>query len=142
LKPQVIPAHAFEDQRGKVVFSNEFDLRPVRRFYYLIHPDTTVLRAWQGHKVEQKWFTCVKGCFIVNIIQPNDWTRPSGSESIEAIQLSADNPFILHLPGGYVTGIKASVPNSILFIYSDVDLETSKTDDFRFVQDTWNFKDY
>ncbi len=47
------------DERGTLTFFNNFDMSPVKRFYVIDHPDTTIVRAWQGHKVEQKWFYVV-----------------------------------------------------------------------------------
>ncbi len=137
---QIINGNFFEDHRGKVVFVNDFDMGPVRRFYYLKHPESHLLRAWQGHKQEQKWFICISGSFTLNYVRPGDWLRPSGQERVESVVLLSDQPRILHIPGGHATGIQSNVPNAILLIYSDMDLEGSKLDDYRFDVSTWAFQ--
>ena len=69
LKPNIIEGGLFKDERGELRFVNEFDLSEVVRFYQITHPSTAVVRAWQGHEKEQKWFYCLSGSFIINLIQ-------------------------------------------------------------------------
>jgi dTDP-4-dehydrorhamnose 3,5-epimerase-like enzyme len=121
-----------------VGFVNDCDLSQVVRMYRLTHVDTEVFRGWQGHKVEQKWFHCADGAFEVSVVKPNDWQKPSGQEIIDRYVLEADEPVVLHVPGGYVTGIQALTPESTLMIFSDMSVTDSKLDDFRFDQSTWD----
>lgn len=64
---QLIQGGVFEDNRGKFIFANDFDLTPIQRLYHIHHPDTEVVRAWQGHKVESKWFHCIKSSFDIKL---------------------------------------------------------------------------
>jgi dTDP-4-dehydrorhamnose 3,5-epimerase-like enzyme len=137
---QITKGGFHEDHRGKVSFVNNFDMTLVRRFYQINHPHTDIIRAWQGHQKESKWFYCVEGSFAINYVQPNNLLITNGDENVECIELSSTNPKILHIPSGFVTGIKATVPNSILLIYSDFTVSESKADDFRFDINTWKFK--
>jgi dTDP-4-dehydrorhamnose 3,5-epimerase len=129
-----------QDNRGIVSFVNSFDLTPIKRFYQIKHQTTNIIRAWQGHQKESKWFYCVEGNFIINYAKPDSWINPSGLESVSSQILEATNPHVLHIPPQYVTGIKANLPNSILIVYSDFTLLESQTDDFRFDINTWSFK--
>jgi dTDP-4-dehydrorhamnose 3,5-epimerase-like enzyme len=129
-----------EDQRGRVSFVNDFDMTLIKRFYQINHPDTNIIRAWQGHKKESKWFYCVEGSFIINYIKPEFWFNIKGDETVERIELSNSNPQVLQVPYGFITGIKANIPNSILLVYSDFTLSESKLDDLRFDLNTWSFK--
>lgn len=121
------------DKRGTLFYFNDFDLTMIRRFYRIDHPDTKIFRAWQGHKVEQKWFYCTKGIFEIKIIEINNWENPNLNKNIEQFVLEADKPMILHIPGGYVNGFRALVDDSSLVVYSDKTLEESKNDDYRFL---------
>ena len=56
------------DKRGSVAYVNDFDLTEVKRFYKITHSSIETLRAWQGHKREQKWFSCTKGAFVIFLI--------------------------------------------------------------------------
>ena len=51
-----------KDERGTVRFVNDFDMSQVVRMY-CIEPKLGVIRAWQGQKVETKWFYAAKGSF-------------------------------------------------------------------------------
>lgn len=132
---QLIQGGVFEDNRGKVVFANDFDLTPIQRLYHIHHPDTEVVRAWQGHKVESKWFHCIKGSFDIKLAAIDDWQTPSKDLEINSVQLSTDNSQVLFIPGGYANGFKALTPDSILMVFSNMDVPASKADDYRFDKD-------
>jgi len=76
-QPQIIQGNIHEDERGKLFYANEFDLSDVKRYYIIEHPDTKVIRAWQAHKKEQKWFQVISGSFLVAVVQPDNWEKPS-----------------------------------------------------------------
>jgi dTDP-4-dehydrorhamnose 3,5-epimerase-like enzyme len=137
---QITKGGFHEDQRGRVSFVNDFDMTLIKRFYQINHPNTDVIRAWQGHQTESKWFYCVEGSFTINYIQPKNWTNTNDAEKVERIEICHSNPMVLQVPYGFVTGIKANIPNSILIVYSDFTLSESKLDDFRFDLHTWSFK--
>ncbi|SIS84360.1 hypothetical protein [Belliella pelovolcani] len=55
----------FIDERGKLVAFNDFSLEKVNRMYQIEHSDTTVIRAWLGHKIENNWFYVIQGAFTI-----------------------------------------------------------------------------
>ena len=120
------------DDRGTLHYFNEFDMSAIKRFYRIDHPDTKVVRAWQGHKIEQKWIYCAKGSFNVELIKIENWDNPRLDENIESYILQASNPVLLHIPGGYVNGFSALEEDSSLIVFSDKTLEESGEDDYRF----------
>ena len=77
MKPELIKGGEFIDHRGKISYFNNFDLTPIKRMYNLVHPDISVVRAWQGHEKEQKWFYIAKGSFEIVLIEPDNWESPS-----------------------------------------------------------------
>lgn len=125
------------DQRGTVRFANDFNFDGIKRFYSITHPDTTIIRAWQGHKLETKYFYVTKGSFLVNWIAIDNWVQPSKDLVINTYTLTDTQSEILIIPSGHVNGFKALEPNSTLIIFSDKELEESKLDDYRFPFDYW-----
>jgi hypothetical protein len=49
----------------------------VKRLYTIQNIDTVFIKSWQGHKVEQRWFSVVQGSFKIILIAIDDWVRPS-----------------------------------------------------------------
>lgn len=136
---QSIFGNIHTDARGQVCFINDFDMAPIKRVYQIKHTNLDLVRAWQGHQKESKWFYCPKGSYTINCVQPDSWDNPSGSEIVYSFTLSQEQPQILCVPYGFATGIKANLPDSILLIYSDLSLKESINDDFRFPLSTWKF---
>ncbi len=136
-KPTVIHGVEHEDARGKLTFFNDFDMKDVKRFYVIEHPDTEIVRAWQGHKIEQKWFYVLAGSFKVVIVQPDDWMDPSDSLQMQEFILQSEGNEILHVPGGFANGFKALMPQSKMMVFSDCTVAESSHDNFRFDANKW-----
>lgn len=134
--PDLISGNVHEDARGKVYFNNLADMSPIRRLYFIENADTDVVRAWQAHKVEQKWFQVIQGKMEISLINVN-WENPSDSPPAFKYVLDASKSEILHVPGGYASGFRALEKNSKIMVCSDFSLEESKEDDFRFPLDQW-----
>ena len=137
MNPTIIQGGLFNDERGSLAFVNDFDLQPIRRFYTITHHNTAVVRAWQGHQKEAKWFYCSNGSFQILSVKIDDWENPSRDLEVISFRLSENNPRILAVPPGYASGFKATEKDSTLIVYSDKDLEASKNDDFRFDKNLW-----
>ena len=125
------------DERGTLSFFNDFDMAPVKRFYVIEHPDTTIVRAWQAHKVEQKWFYVITGSFKINVVKPDNWEKPSEDLVVKEFILESGANQVLHIPGGCANGFKALEPHSKLIVFSDVSLADAGKDDFRFDESLW-----
>ena len=138
--PKLIVGNVFSDARGNVFFNNEFDMLQIRRVYFIEHPDVSVIRAWQAHRFEQKWFQAVSGKFEVSLVKIDDWDNPSDKLPIIEFMLEAEKSEVLHIPEGYATGFKATESFSKLMVMSDFTLEESKNDDYRFPVGKWKFE--
>ncbi|NLF43822.1 MAG: hypothetical protein GX587_14100 [Bacteroidales bacterium] len=136
----IISGNKHEDKRGTVRFINDFQFEGVKRFYSINHSSTEIIRAWQGHKVETKWFFVAKGSFLFNWIKLDNWETPSRELVIQSKLLADSKSEILMIEGGHVTGLKATKPDSVLIVFSDKTLEESKEDDYRFHLDYWQFQ--
>ena len=106
--------------------------------YHIHQIDMDVIRAWQGHRIEQKWFHCIKGAFKIQFVEIDNWDSPSQNCEIHSMELSEEKCQVLHVPGGYANGFKALKANSILMVFSNQTINEAKNDDFRFDNNYWN----
>jgi dTDP-4-dehydrorhamnose 3,5-epimerase len=134
---QLISGNIFQDERGSLSFLNDFSLKPIVRLYEIAPISTNIIRAWQGHKKESKWFYCSQGSFVINLVKLDDFKNPSNDLEVHEIHLKSENPQVLFIPGGYANGFKSTSENSKLMVFSDFDLEASKKDDYRYEQNKW-----
>lgn len=128
--PTLLQGNIHRDVRGEIRFVNAFDMKSVVRMYTIV-PAMGVIRAWQGHRIEAKWFSVLYGEVEVSIIPVLGWEVPFEVGVPYNYALSSANPQVLHIPGGYLNGFRSLKPNSILQVYSDVSLEVSSEDDYR-----------
>ena len=135
--PQLIQGDTFVDERGTLAFVNAFDMDEVQRMYTITHPHTHIVRAWQGHKKETKYFKCIAGRFLIALVKIDDWEQPSQDLMVETFVLDAIKPQILQVPKGYANGFKALDAGSQLLVFSDHTLEAAQGDQFRFSSDFW-----
>lgn len=135
--PCIIKGGAFVDPRGSMRFVNDFRFGDVKRFYFIKHPDTSVVRAWQGHQFEKKYFYPISGSFVVAWVKIDDFLNPSKDLIPEFHILSSQNSEIVSVPKGYANGLKALEPNSELMIFSDMKLEESVNEKIRFPANWW-----
>ena len=136
-KPTLHTGGVFTDSRGILKYINEEEPGYYRRFYLITHPDIKVIRAWQGHRKEEKAFYVISGSFIIAVIHPKNFDAPTDDEKPEFFSLTSENNHFLRVPGGCYTGIKAFTPGSMLLVLSSFNLAGSKADDFRKPADKW-----
>jgi dTDP-4-dehydrorhamnose 3,5-epimerase len=133
----VIQGGNYEDARGKLIFFNDFDMKDVRRFYVIEHPDSSIVRAWQGHKKEEKWFYVIKGSFKVVLIKPDHWESPSPDLKSKEFILKAEESQVLYIPGNFANGLKALEPESRMIVFSSLTVDESSKDNYRFDKGMW-----
>ena len=134
---QLIEGGTHTDDRGTIAFINDFDLTKVVRLYRITHPNTDIVRAWQGHQKESKWFHCYDGSFEMNLIKIDDWTTPSLDLKVERHVLKGGESGVLYVPPGYASGFRALEDNSSIMVFSDFTVPESTNDDFRFEKNYW-----
>lgn len=136
-KPQLITGGIAVDDRGSLRFVNEFAFAGVKRFYQVSNFSTDTVRAWHGHKKEQKWVYVAKGSAIVAAVEFDDDVKPSPDKVVHRFVLSDKNPGILAIPAGYANGFRPLEPETTIIFFSSSRLEDAKGDDFRFPHDYW-----
>ena len=138
LSPYIIKGGSYTDERGGLEFYNDFDMSQIKRVYFTTHFDTEVIRAWQGHTIESRWFCSVKGSFQVKLIEIDNWKNPSDELKVLEYTLTAEKQEILYIPKGYVNGFKALKNNSKLMIMSDYGFNEIENDEIRFDKNKWS----
>ena len=134
IQPKIIIGNHYTDERGSLTFNNNFKLSLVKRVYTIANESLEFIRAWQGHKIEQRWFSAISGSFIVKIIQIDNWQNPDKKLQATEFVLKSENFDILHIPAGYVTSIQALKEYSKLLIFANFELDEIK-DTYRFPSD-------
>lgn len=126
-----IKGSVFEDARGKLSYNNTFNASEIKRIYTLEHTTPTVIRGWQGHKVEQRWFSVMKGSFEIQVIEIDNWDAPSKILKPNIFKISDKSLDFLQVPSGCITRIQALEKNSKLLVFADY-LIGEIQDEYRF----------
>jgi dTDP-4-dehydrorhamnose 3,5-epimerase-like enzyme len=135
--PIIIQGEVHDDDRGSLQYFNDLDMTHIRRMYSIEIPNTTIVRAWQGHKLESKWFYVSAGKFKIVLVKPDNWVRPSMNLNVDEFILEAKNNQVLFVPSGYVNGFKALSSDSKLIVFSNTTLQESIDDNYRFDKALW-----
>jgi len=133
----VIQGDIFTDHRGKICSLNNFRFGDVQRFYFIHHPDKSIVRGWHGHQFEKKWFYCVKGSFTLAFVKPDNWENPSNDLNVEFFNLSENNSKIVCVPEGYANCVKAGENDAILLVFSEKTLPEAYGDSWRYDCNLW-----
>lgn len=131
MNPKIIKGCSHSDARGTLIFNNAFNAFEVKRIYFISNEVIDFVRGWQGHKIEQRWFSPIQGSFIICTRLVDHWETPSKSLSAQSFTLRAGTFDVLHVPKGYITTIQALEQNSKLIAMSDY-LLGEVNDEFRF----------
>ena len=129
--PTLIKGMNYKDKRGILSFNNDFDMSSIKRIYSIKNVNTSFVRAWQGHAIERRWFSVVKGSFEIKLIKIDNWENPTKSLEVFSRIINDENFDVLCVPGGYVSSIQALEENSKLLLMSDYRLGDIE-DEYRF----------
>ena len=135
--PKIIKGNSFTDIRGTINFNNSFDASQIKRMYIIQNSSVNFIRGWQGHKVEQRWFSAVQGEFEIHLIEVDNWETPSKDLQSIKYNLSSDKMNILHVPPGFVSSIRSKGPAYKLLAMSNYGIEEIK-DEYKYEKDYFN----
>ena len=130
-KNMIFEGSRYEDNRGVIAYNNEFDFSRIQRLYTIENHTTEFIRGWQGHKIEQRWFACIKGSFEISVIEVDDFMQPAKDLTIQKYILSDDVLTYLHIPAGCITAIQSKFKGSKLLVLADYKLGEIN-DEYRF----------
>ena len=134
MKPNLISGNCHQDERGQLFYNNDFDTTCIKRMYVIENHSVDFVRAWQGHKAEQRWFSAVQGRFKIQLIAIDNWDTPSENLPRIEYHLHSEKLDILHIPAGYISSIQALEKKSKLVVMSDYHLG-ELNDEFRYPTD-------
>ncbi len=137
-KPKMLAGQLAVDDRGEVGFVNEFDLSRIRRFYTVTNHRKGFVRAFHGHRAEEKYVTAVTGAVLVACVAVDDWQNPSRDLPVHRFVLSEKSPAVLHIPAGYANGFMSLTDGAKVIFFSTATVEESRRDDFRFDARLWD----
>ncbi|WP_300672944.1 WxcM-like domain-containing protein [Soonwooa sp.] len=132
----LIQGNEFIDHRGKLRFNNDLDLSEVKRMYVIENQDTNVVRAWQAHKIEKRWFVAVEGQFEIKLIELDDFNSPSDNLEVVKFTLKAETMDCLCIQPGYATSIHALCDNAKLVVFANYRLGEID-DNYKFDSQKW-----
>lgn len=132
-KMKIINGGIAKDDRGEIRFVNDFDMSLIKRFYIIKNADIELVRGWRAHRIEQRWFYVLSGCFEMDLVQIDDWKSPSKDLAVKKVVLCAKDMQVVHIPVGYGTAFKALEAGSELLVYADYGIENASLDDY-----TWS----
>ena len=130
----IVSGDLVTDDRGTVRFVNDFDFKNVKRFYQVNNHRRGFIRAWHGHKHEDKYVYVSSGTALVGVVNLE-------TEEIDKFVLSANKPRILWVPKNSANGFMTLEEDTTVLFFSSKTLEESKDDDIRFPYDKWDIWD-
>ncbi|ASK30374.1 sugar epimerase [Chryseobacterium sp. T16E-39] len=130
----ILKGNRHEDLRGIITYNNEFDASLIKRIYTIENHSTEFVRGWQGHKIEQRWFACMKGQFEISVIVVDDFEHPSKDLKISKYILSSETLTYLHINAGCLTAIQSLEEGSKLLVLADYGVGEIE-DEYRFELD-------
>ena len=140
-EPKVIAGGIAVDDRGKLLFHNEFSFADVKRFYVVANHRAGFVRAWHAHRREAKFVTVVRGAAVVGTVPITNWENPDRATQPFRCVISADRPSTLSIPVGYANGFMNLTEDTTLIFFSTSTLTESQGDDYRYdarYWDIWN----
>ena len=129
--PHIVQGDLAVDERGTVRFVNDFNFENVKRFYQVENHYAGFIRAWHGHKEEDKYVYVAHGSALVGAVDMQ-------TEYIQTFVLSDKKPRILWIPKNHANGFMTLEENTIVFFFSSSTIEETRDDDIRFPFDKWD----
>jgi len=77
MEPILYQRSSNSDHRGTVSFTNELDLNKAVRTYKVTNKQIKTVRAWHGHKLEEKWIIVEEGEFLVCAVEIDNFQNPN-----------------------------------------------------------------
>ncbi|AOW08151.1 WxcM-like domain-containing protein [Flavobacterium gilvum] len=131
MNPKLISGNRYSDQRGTLLYNNNFDASLIKRIYIIENEKLELIRGWQGHQIEQRWFSAVIGRFEIQLIKIDNWEKPSKDLEVFTYLIDSEELNVLYVPNGYISSIQSLELNSKLLVMADYLLGENK-DEYRF----------
>ncbi len=135
--PKITKGNSYSDSRGTLFFNNDFDISAIKRVYVIENQSVNFLRAWQGHKIEKRWFSAIVGSFKIELIEIDNWDNASKNLERYSFIITSEKLDVIHVPNGYVSSIQSLEEGSKLLVFADY-LTGEANDEYRFDSNYFN----
>lgn len=129
--PTLLKGNIHLDKRGSLIYNNSFNASVIKRIYFIENINSKVIRGWQGHKIEQRWFNAIRGSFRIKLIKIDDWESPSVNLIADEFLLESKTLDVLHVPKGYISSIQGIEEDAKLLVMADY-MAGEIADEYRF----------
>jgi dTDP-4-dehydrorhamnose 3,5-epimerase-like enzyme len=139
--PEIIKGGQFVDDRGILSFVDAVPFENIKRVYIVKNFSVDTVRAFHGHKIEEKFVLVISGSAILLAAK----MVGDSLQGVTRYVLSDRNPQVLHIPAGYANGFRALEPDTKVMFFSTSTITQAATDDYRFAynlfgEDVWKVK--
>lgn len=131
MEPKLINGNCHSDQRGTLFYNNDFDASLIKRIYIIENESPQFIRGWQGHQIEQRWFSVASGKFKIQLIKIDNWEKLSVNLEVFTYLIDSEKLDVLYVPKGYISSIQSLELNSKLLVMADYSLGEIK-DEYRY----------
>ena len=131
--PKILEGDCSVDDRGIVSFLNVLPFEKVKRSYIVENFSTDTVRAFHGHKIEEKFVLAISGAAIIVVAKMS--TDIKSLEDPKRYVLSNKKLQVLHIPFWHANGFRALELNTKLAFFSTTTIDQAKEDDYRFPYD-------
>lgn len=136
-KVKIVEGEIFTDYRGLISSLNGFDFEGVERFYFIHHPDESIVRGWHAHQFREEVVLLRERGFTIGLVEIDDWEHPSENLKAEVFHLSEAKSEIVCVPEGFGNCIKAEEPGAVLLVFSGKRYEEALLDSWRYDKNLW-----
>lgn len=99
--------------------------------YTIENVDVHSIRGWQGHKIEQRWFSTINGTFKIQILSIDYFEKGLIGLKPYCFVLKFDQMDILHVPAVFVSSIQGLEVGAKLLVLAGYKVG-EVDDEFRF----------
>jgi len=135
---QTIKGGLAVDDRGELMFVNDFNFEGVKRFYMVSNHRAGFVRAWHAHRREGKYITVVSGAAVVGAVKIDDWDNPDKNAKANRFVISAKSPQVIYVPPGYANGFMSLTEDAKIIFFSTSTFDESMGDDIRYDARYWD----
>ncbi len=138
--PKLFNVNCSFDDRGEITHCNDFNFQKfkIKRFYKVENNQANFIRAWHGHKKENKFILILKGSVKISLVKVDNWKKPNKNLKISSYVLNDKSPQILFIPGGYAHGTQTLKLNSSFIVFSNFTIKETIKDDYRYNFNYWS----
>jgi dTDP-4-dehydrorhamnose 3,5-epimerase-like enzyme len=128
----------YSDAKGSLVAKHFPDGFLAKRTYSISTLLAGTIRAWHGHKIEEKILYFLKGSGIIAIVELDNFELPSENLVVERFLLNANENNWIYIPKGHAHGIGILTDGAEFIVQSNFAFSETPLDDYRYPPEQWD----